>query len=604
MTTLTNLSNAPWAAPVVNHLWQSTLFAAAAWLLALAMRPHRASVRYWLWLASSLKFLLSFSLLVSAGAWLRPSTVAPIQQTVLADVVEQIALPLSDSDSATVFRVSAPHQHGNISAIALAAMWALGFSIVILRWGLKWRELRAVARNAVPSAITAPIPVLSTSSLLEPGIFGIVRPVLLLPAGIEDRLTAPQLHAIVEHEMCHVRRRDNLTFALHMIVESLFWFHPLVWWIGARLLDEREKACDETVLESGNNAEIYAEGILNVCKFCIEAPLACVSGISGADLKSRIVRIMSERVASQLGLSRKILLGAASFVAIAAPTAVGVFHADQTEVLARAQDAPADIPKFDVASIKPNKSGEMRMMFRFTPDGMNMQGIPLQLMLTQAFNVEDDCIVGAPAWAKTDRFDIEAKVAPEDAAKLDKLKREERMEMLQPLLQDRFNLKFHHETREMPVYVLVLAKGGSKLKQAGDDTAKMPRMMMGIGSLEANGAQMDMLTHVLSGQVGRTVIDKTGLTGKYDLSLHFTPEHMPSGMGQGPGPGPGGPGGGPAGAASGGPAGASAGGPPPPDASAPSIFTALQEQLGLKLESEKGPVDVIVIDHIDKPSEN
>jgi bla regulator protein blaR1 len=232
-----------------------------------------------------------------------------------------------------------------------------------------------------------------------------------------------------------------------------------------------------------------------------------------------------------------------------------------------------------------------------------MEGVPPQLLLTQAFNVEDDRILGAPGWVKTDHYDIQAKVAPEDAPKLDKLKREERMSMMQPLLMDRFNLKFHHETREMPVYMLVVAKGGLKMKQSEPDaTAREggpPRrgMMMGIGTLEANGAQMDMLAHVLSGQVGRTVIDKTGLTGNYDFSLHFTPEHMPAGMG----PGPGGPGGGPGGPGGAGP-GADA--PPPPDASGPDIYTAIQEQLGLKLESEKGPVDVIVIDHIDKPSEN
>jgi bla regulator protein blaR1 len=198
---------------------------------------------------------------------------------------------------------------------------------------------------------------------------------------------------------------------------------------------------------------------------------------------------------------------------------------------------------------------------------------------------------------KTDHFDIQAKVAPEDAPKLDKLKRGERMEMLQPLLEDRFNLKFHHETREMPVYMLVVAKGGSKLKEASPEGAVPdggpPRrgMMMSPGSLEANGAQIDMLAHALSGQVGRTVIDKTGLTGKYDFDLHFTPQNMPPGMGPGPGPGP-----------TGGSPGADA--PPPPDTSGPDLLTALQEQLGLKLESEKGPVDVIVIDHIDKPSEN
>jgi bla regulator protein BlaR1 len=584
------------AASLVNHLWQSTAVALAVWLFTLALRNNRADVRYRLWMAASLKFLLPFSLLIAAGALFHPAGGMRIERPAVTAAMEQMVEPFSHSASSVFASPAAAGQPNQPVAWLFFLLWAAGALAVAARWMRHWLRMRSVARAASPGMFFADVPVRSTSTLLEPGIFGLVRPVLLLPEGIAGRLTPSQMNAIVAHELCHVKRRDNLTYALHMVVEVLFWFFPPVWWIGARLIDERELACDEAVLRSGNQAETYAESIVSVCKFCVESPLACAAGVSGSDLKKRIVRIMSERIANRLGMSRKILLAAACFVAVAAPTSVGIFHAAQTAVLARAQDAPADIPKFDVASIKPNKSGEMRMMFRFTPDGMNMQGIPPQLMLTQAFNVEDDCIVGAPAWVKTDRFDIEAKVAPEDAPRLDKLKREERMAMLQPLLQDRFNLKFHHETREMPVYVLVLAKGGSKLKPAGDDTTKMPRMMMGIGSLEANGAQMDMLTHVLSGQVGRTVIDKTGLTGKYDFSLHFMPEHMPSGMGQGPGPGPGGPGGGPA--------GAPAGGPPPPDASAPGIFTAIQEQLGLKLESEKGPVDVIVIDHIDKPSEN
>jgi len=116
---------------------------------------------------------------------------------------------------------------------------------------------------------------MSSPLRLEPGVFGVREPVLLLPEGITDRLTAPQLEAIVAHEMCHVRRQDNLTAALHMVVEILFWFHPLVWWIRARLVAERERACDEEVLRATAKPAVYAEGILNVCKFYIESPLVC-----------------------------------------------------------------------------------------------------------------------------------------------------------------------------------------------------------------------------------------------------------------------------------------------------------------------------------------
>ncbi len=100
-----------------------------------------------------------------------------------------------------------------------------------------------------------------------------------------ERLTPSQLEAVLAHELCHVRRRDNLTSVIHMIVEAVFWFHPLVWWIGARLVEERELACDEEVLRLGSEPRVYAEGILNVCKLYVESPLRCVSGVTGSNLE-------------------------------------------------------------------------------------------------------------------------------------------------------------------------------------------------------------------------------------------------------------------------------------------------------------------------------
>src|SRR5881409_3678285 len=102
---------------------------------------------------------------------------------------------------------------------------------------------------------------------MEPGVVGLWRPIVLVPAGIDAQLTRAQLEAILAHELCHVRRRDNLTAAIHMVVETIFWFHPPVWWIRARLVEERERACDEAVLRMASDPQVYAEGILNVCRF-------------------------------------------------------------------------------------------------------------------------------------------------------------------------------------------------------------------------------------------------------------------------------------------------------------------------------------------------
>jgi uncharacterized protein (TIGR03435 family) len=268
----------------------------------------------------------------------------------------------------------------------------------------------------------------------------------------------------------------------------------------------------------------------------------------------------------------------------------------------------ADLPKFDVATIKPAAGSDGRVAFMFVPGGIRLDGVPAQMLLREAFNVEDDHIIGAPAWVKTKRYDVQAKVSPEDAPRLDKLKIDERRAMMLPLLVERFNLKYHHETRELPGYDLVVAKGGPKMKVSdiqapppkppdpsanprpdgpgGDNQRRGPMLrMMGRGNIESQGTNITMLARVLSQQLSRTVTDKTGLKDNYDFTLQWTPDDAPA-------PKPGGADGGP-----GHDDNAS-------DAAGPSLFTAVQEQLGLKLESTKGMQDVIVIDHIDPPSEN
>ncbi len=321
--------NEQWTAALVNHLWQSTIVAALALLLTLALQKNQARIRYWVWLAASAKFLLPFSLLMAAGQWMRSVVAAPITKPSVAAAIEQVTQPFQGSTTIDAVGTALPaHGVAWLPAILLA-VWFCGVLLIAVRWVRAWMRIRAVVREAAPAEIIADmpiaagLPVLCSSALLEPGVFGILRPVLLLPKGIRDRLQPAQLRAIVAHEMCHVRRRDNLTFALHMITQAVFWFHPLTWWIGTRLIEERERACDEAVLEAGGEAEVYAEGILNVCKFYLESPLACAAGVSGADLKHRIARIMTAPMTHRLNLTRKLLLGAAGFAAVALPLVAG-----------------------------------------------------------------------------------------------------------------------------------------------------------------------------------------------------------------------------------------------------------------------------------------
>lgn len=190
----------------------------------------------------------------------------------------------------------------------------------------------------------------------------------------------------------------------------------------------------------------------------------------------------------------------------------------------------------------------------------------------------------------SDRFDIEAKSADGadmDIRKMSEAQRnefEKRIQLkLQSLLADRFNLAIHRESKEMPIYELVVAKGGPKLAPAAADDGKGPRgMRMRPGQFEGMGATLPMLAQTLSDATSHKVIDKTGITGSYDFKLDWTPE--PGQMAPPPGP--------------------ENETLPPPDPSGPSIFTAIEEQLGLKLQATRGPVEVIVIDRVEKPSAN
>lgn len=233
-------------------------------------------------------------------------------------------------------------------------------------------------------------------------------------------------------------------------------------------------------------------------------------------------------------------------------------------------------PEFEVASVKPNKSGNNSISISRQPGGrVTVTNAPLRMLITFAYDLREHQLSGGPGWLSSDRYDIVAKADnpnPTDA---------EMKLLFQTLLADRFQLKTHRETKELPVYAVTVAKNGPKLSKA-DPGGKGTQMSMGRGQLKAKKASIEQLAKLLGNQLGRTVLDKTGLAGDFDFELTWTPD-MP----------------GPQGPKEGG-----VDGPPPADPAGPSIFTAIQEQLGLKLESQKGPVEILVIDSVERASEN
>src|SRR4030095_16029362 len=195
----------------------------------------------------------------------------------------------------------------------LVALWLLGVLFHLVSWLRQWLSIRKRLRTATPLELDVParIPALSSSASIEPSVFGIFRPVLLLPDRITTELSTAQIESILLHESAHVSRKDNLGAALHMIVECLFWFHPMVWWIGRRMAEERERACDERGLHRFDDTENYAEAILHVCKKHLKSPLACMAGVASSNLRERVESIMNYRNPRRLNLGHKLLLSAA-----------------------------------------------------------------------------------------------------------------------------------------------------------------------------------------------------------------------------------------------------------------------------------------------------
>jgi uncharacterized protein (TIGR03435 family) len=566
------------------HLLESTLFAAAAWGLTLALRNNRAALRYSIFFAASCKFLIPFSMLTAVGN-LFPWRAAPAATaSPLNQVVE--AAGATPHEPAARTQYTDEKVTPNAAAEIFFVVWLCGCAAGGLSWLRQWRRARAAVAAASPRGKLRTVQVLSSPSRIEPGVFGIFRPVLLIPEGIEQRLEPEQVDAILAHELCHVRRRDNLTAAIYMLVETIFWFHPAVRLIRARLAEERERACDEAVLRESVEPEVYAEGILNVCRFYLEPRLACVSGVSRSNLKKRIETIMTNHVTSSLSFAKRLLLAGAAAAAVGGPVFIGFLNAPAI----RAQSPPL---AFEVASVKPSGLGDGRGTgFDFQPGGFTAKNVPLKALIAIAYDLPfmTDRISGGAAWTRTEGFDIESKAAIPAGASV---KARERMMklMLQGLLAERFNLSLQRQTKEMPVYTLSVGKNGPKLKQStidekdctdGQDRCHVINGGIGRG-LHAKAVDMSDVVVFVGNWTDRPLIDQTGLQGLYELDTEgWAPMRAR---------------------------------PPRPDGQPTAEDTALADpaqptlfmifdRLGLKLEAKKGPVETLSIEHADRPAAN
>jgi bla regulator protein blaR1 len=298
--------------------------------------------------------------------------------------------------------------------------------------------------------------------------------------------------------------------------------------------------------------------------------------------------VIAKSVISQYRLSRGLLLFVVSCISLGANGAGQLVPAIEPPATTNT-DTAVDLALLAVATIKQVAFADNDpMATQFSDDGVSFRGVRIAWIVSQAFLpqvlllTEDDRIVGLPSWTKSERYDVEAKVDYEDVPKWKALSLTQKSLALQPFLVKRFSLQFHHETRERPAYSLVVTKNGPKLHKAQsvetspngssstDGTGDRDQSTVTPGKIVLKGSSLSVLANLLSSQgLSHPVVDKTGLTDLYDITLRWSPADVGSS-----------------------------------DASLPSLFTALREQLGLKLEYNKNPIDVIVIDHIEKPSAN
>lgn len=626
-------------------------------LLTLVLRRNRAQVRYALWFTASMKFCVPFGLLVSAGGALAPSPRVPevaasqaATPQLVSIAIDQLAQPFDSF----VTSAPAPRSPVNWPSWALA-VWIAGMAAVVAMRVRDWRRIRAVLRDSTEVAIDgtvmpAGVTLRSTASSMGPGVVGWWRYVLLLPAGLEQ-LPRPQLEAVIAHELCHVRRRDTHAAAAHMAVETVFWFHPLVWWIGARLVDERERACDEAVLTLGIDPVEYSSAILSVCRRYVEAPAAYVPGVTGSDLRARIESILTGRVGARLSLTQQVSLSVVAASILLLPITAGVLTAPL-----RAQQATTGTRAFEVASVKPcapevispRPSSGAGTGGGAAPDsGANgptfshgrayVPCIDLSRLIYMAYVASRSAdrdpsdpfshwqagvspqladgtktiVRGAPEWVYSEKFTIEAK-APDMAANAADAGARDQLAimgpMLQSLIENRFKLKMHVEVEQASMFALVVSKSGLKVRPVPDGGCTKDRSggaivlseatRLGVtptcGTVSAGlhdgnwryehgGQALNAVAAMLSGELGVTVLDRTGISDIFNMTWEFAPDDStPRAQRMIERYGP----------------------QPPLRPTAPALFTALEEQLGVSLVPIKESRGYYLVDHVERPSPN
>jgi uncharacterized protein (TIGR03435 family) len=500
----------------------------------------------------------------------------------------------------------------------LRAAWLAGAIVCLLPVGLGLWQIRRVRRRALPwrdAQVMADdlacqaggrrsIDVVLHEAVAGPMTCGVVRPLIVFPI---DARTWPDadVRRALTHELEHVRRGDWATMCLARAVCAVYWFHPLVWIASRQLGLNAERACDDAVLRD-SQAYGYADQLVALAeRSWAGTPRPLLAMANRGELSTRVNAVLNGgQPRGPAGVRARIAVATAALASLAmlAPLRTVASPRRQATAVNGAPTSaqPTVRPQFDVASIKPS-AGDGIMNVRPLPGRLTADAT-LQVLMQYAYGVQPFQLAGGPGWVRSTRYEIDARAG---AA----VEREQLFLMLQPLIEDRFRLKTHREMKDMPVFRLATDRRGLKLpaprdgacvespadaalEWAGGGRMAVPgelapakgRCGSAIVALGPRGAHlrggklaMSELARVLSGVLGRIVLDTTGVTAPFDVELDFVPDDATPAM------------------------------PPPPPGSGisgPSIGAALQQQLGLRLEPATGAVEMIVIDQAERPSAN
>jgi len=601
------------SSPAISLVAKGTIVVALGLISAWFARRSRAAVCHAL-LASTFSVLLALPI-VSFLA-----TPVPIAVPVakgdrnVRPLFDYISVRSSAEPAAESFSVAAAKSGWALPPLSIMLLcgWFICAAFFVIRFirglleirslrrlGLPWRDGQAVADGLV-TGVHRRVEVLLHESLAGPMTCGVLRPLIVLPVDAQS-WDEQDLERALVHELEHVRRYDWAIHCLARLACAAYWFHPLVWTAWRQLTLEAERSCDDAVLRS-SEATAYADQLVELARRrsgARKSPTLAMANRS--DLSSRIRAVLNTR--QQRGRAGSMLVALTCIVSalvvvtmsplrmVASPIPFGVAHAG------------AASESFQAVTIKGSTAGG-RAFTTSSPPTLSLHNYTLRELIETAYLARSFQIRGGPAWLDAERYDIGAIAAGAATPK-------DWIPMFQALLEDKFELRLHRETGDLPVYALTVSKTGLKLPRSRSgsctpfdwrnnnnwdifrpagirehnycgivkigESVRLNQTIdaIGISVAGARGDPVVGLTAVLSNELDRLVIDKTGLTGLFDLHLEWNRHAISA----------------PIRSVRGEPVG-------------PSVFAAIQDQLGLQLEPERGSAEVLVVDHVEKPTKH